>query len=57
MFWVETKGKSLEEIDALFDKTKRSTVPNIEDVRTGKVSVDVGEIERELQEEIGLKAE
>lgn len=30
--WVETKGKTLEEIDALFDGTKHSSVPDLKDL-------------------------
>lgn len=32
-FWVETKGKTLEEIDELFDGEKHSDVPDIEVIR------------------------
>ncbi|KAH7312695.1 general substrate transporter [Stachybotrys elegans] len=35
-YWVEIKGKTLEEIDALFDGRKHSEVPNIEDVLSGE---------------------
>jgi len=35
VFWVETKGLTLEEVDALFEGEKHSTVPNIEAVRRG----------------------
>lgn len=49
MFWVETKGKTLEEIDALFEGKKRSNVPNVEDVRKGRETVDVVQIEKQLQ--------
>ena len=38
-FWVETKGKSLEEIDALFDGEKHSDVPDLEAIMKGKVDV------------------
>ncbi|KAI9149922.1 Lactose permease [Paramyrothecium foliicola] len=31
-YWVEIKGKTLEEIDALFDGKKHSDMPDIEDV-------------------------
>jgi hypothetical protein len=34
-FWVEVQGKTLEEIDALFDGGKHSNVPNVEDVLRG----------------------
>jgi len=39
--WVETKGKTLEEIDVLFDGEKHSLVPDVEAVVRGKVDVDV----------------
>ena len=32
-FWVETKGKTLEEIDVLFDGIKHSDVPDLKDVK------------------------
>lgn len=31
-YWVEIKGKTLEEIDVLFDGVKHSNVPDVEDV-------------------------
>jgi len=34
--WIETRGKSLEEIDILFEGQKHSEVPDIEDVRQEK---------------------
>ena len=45
-FWVETKGKSLEEIDALFEGVKHSDVPDLEDIYRGKADVGfaVGEV-------------
>jgi hypothetical protein len=36
-YWVEIKGKTLEEIDALFDGKKHTDMPNIEDVIAGRV--------------------
>lgn len=48
-FWVETRGKTLEEIDVLFDTTKHSSVPDVEAVRTGKAVLDVGVVEKELE--------
>lgn len=45
---METKGKTLEEIDALFDGQKHSNVPDIEQVRKGTAQIDTNEIEREL---------
>ncbi|KAL6882279.1 general substrate transporter [Trichoderma longibrachiatum] len=55
VFWVETKGRTLEEIDAIFEGEKHSSVPDVEDIRTGKKTLDVQQIEIELHEEIGLK--
>lgn len=34
--WVETKGKTLEEIDELFDGEKHSSAPNLEDLKYGE---------------------
>ncbi|KAG8414168.1 hypothetical protein J3459_014996 [Metarhizium acridum] len=36
VFWVETKGKTLEEIDAIFERERHSSEPNVEDVRKGE---------------------
>lgn len=32
IYWVETKGKTLEEIDVLFDKVKHSDGPDVQAV-------------------------
>lgn len=37
-FWVETKGLTLEEIDAKFEG-KHSEVPDLEDLKTGKATL------------------
>ncbi|KAI2635871.1 putative hexose carrier protein [Hypomontagnella submonticulosa] len=52
VYWVETKGKTLEEIDALFEGTKHSSIPDVEQVRTGQATLDVGAIEQQLQADI-----
>ncbi|KAK7721547.1 Solute carrier 2, facilitated glucose transporter member 1 [Botryosphaeria dothidea] len=39
--WVETKGKTLEEIDAIFDGHKHSEVPDVEQVLHGEVAASV----------------
>ncbi|KKY20017.1 putative hexose transporter [Phaeomoniella chlamydospora] len=54
VYWVETKGKTLEEVDAIFEGEKHSSVPDVEKVRTGKATVDVGVIEQELHADKGL---
>ncbi|KAJ9131239.1 MFS sugar transporter-like protein [Pleurostoma richardsiae] len=41
-FWIETKGKTLEEIDELIDGKKHSDVPDIGVIRQGKA--DLGEV-------------
>lgn len=38
-FWVETRGRSLEEIDVLMDGEKHSDVPDVLDVMNGKAVV------------------
>jgi hypothetical protein len=45
---VETRGKTLEEIDAIFEGQKHSNAPDVELVRTGKAQVDVGKMEQEI---------
>lgn len=55
VFWVETKGRTIEEIDALFEDRVHSTVHNIEDVRKGREVLDVGKLENELKEEAEMK--
>ncbi|KAK3058328.1 hypothetical protein LTR09_001406 [Extremus antarcticus] len=56
LFWVETKGKTLEEIDAIWN-VKRFDLPDLEDVRTGKVTLDVKAVEQELEEIVAKKAD
>lgn len=54
LFWVETKGLTLEEVDVLFEGEKHSDVPNIERIIQGKENVDVRVMEAELQRD-GVK--
>ena len=46
---METKGKTLEEIDALFVKDKPLDGPQVEEVRRGKKTIDVLQMEKEIQ--------
>ncbi|KAK5169139.1 uncharacterized protein LTR77_006448 [Saxophila tyrrhenica] len=50
-YWVETKNLTLEEIDAIFEE-KHSNVPDIEQIRTGKATLDVGAVEQELEKKV-----
>jgi hypothetical protein len=52
VYWIETKGKTLEEIDAIFEGTKHSDVPDVELVRSGQVQLDVVRVEKELDHEV-----
>ena len=52
MYWIETKGKTLEEIDAIFEGKKHSDVPDVELVRSGQVKLDVVQVEKELDNEV-----
>ncbi|KAI1332290.1 putative hexose carrier protein [Xylariaceae sp. FL0255] len=50
VYWVETKGKTLEEIDALFEGEKHSSVPDVETVLKGhEDDVDWKKTEQELE--------
>ncbi|CRG87437.1 D-xylose-proton symporter-like 3, chloroplastic [Talaromyces islandicus] len=48
VYWVETKGKTLEEIDEVFEGEKHSSVPDVELVRQGKEQIDVGKVEQQI---------
>lgn len=39
LYWVETRGLTLEEVDERFDGVKHSAVPDLEDVKMGKVDL------------------
>ena len=50
VFWVETKGKTLEEVDAIFDEGMQgSNIPDVEEVRRGKKTINVLEVEKQLE--------
>ncbi|KAH8664190.1 general substrate transporter [Xylariales sp. PMI_506] len=57
VYWVETKGKTLEEIDALFEGEKHSSVPDLERVRRGEATIDVGDFERQIDTSKGVLAD
>lgn len=40
LWWVETKGKTLEEIDAAVEGVKHSAVADLEEVRTGRAGME-----------------
>lgn len=48
VYWVETKGKTLEEIDAIFEGEKHSSVPDVEDVRHGQKTITVEAIDEQV---------
>ncbi|KAJ5813409.1 uncharacterized protein N7503_000159 [Penicillium pulvis] len=52
-YWVETKGKTLEEIDELFEGEKHSSVPDIEKIRRGQKEIDTDVVEEQLTAELG----
>ncbi len=47
----------MEEIDALFDDNRHSTINNIEDIRKGRETIDIAKVEYQLQEDIGRKTD
>lgn len=46
VYWVETKGKTLEEIDAIFEGQKHSAVPDVEEVRQGEKTISLEAVEK-----------
>jgi hypothetical protein len=48
-YYVETKGKTLEEIDVIFEGEKHSDVPNLEAIYRGKASLSE-EVAQEVRE-------
>lgn len=42
----------MEEIDAIFEGHKHSNVPDVEAVRTGQATIDVTQVEHELEKEV-----
>ncbi|KAG0649446.1 Lactose permease [Hyphodiscus hymeniophilus] len=57
-YWVETRGKTLEEVDICFDGEKHSSVPDLEDLLNGNVTKDVvldGLVVEEVYSEVGEK--
>lgn len=39
VYWVETQGLTLEEVDKVFDGVKHSSVPDLEEMQRGKVVI------------------
>ncbi|KAJ4345830.1 uncharacterized protein N0V89_011965 [Didymosphaeria variabile] len=55
LFWVETRGLTLEEVDKIFDGVKHSDVPDLEAVKEGKiVDLDVGDVASVTQQQVEL---
>ncbi|KAH6961938.1 MFS sugar transporter-like protein [Ilyonectria sp. MPI-CAGE-AT-0026] len=44
-FWVETKGKTLEEIDEVIEGVKHTDVPNLENIIKGKEDINIASLE------------
>ena len=55
VYWVETKGLSLEEVDAIFEGKKHSDAPDLAKVMAGKVNVDVAAMGKQMEIERGEK--
>lgn len=51
---METKGKTLEEIDAVFEGEKHSSVPDIEILRRGDKDLDTDLVKEQLNADIQL---
>ena len=55
VYWVETKGLTLEEIDKVLDGEKHSQVPDLEDYMKGKV--DAGHVLTGIELSVGVSAQ
>ncbi|RFU27656.1 hypothetical protein B7463_g8683, partial [Scytalidium lignicola] len=60
LYWVETKGKTLEEVDELIDGEKHSDVPDLEVIMAGKLDfsdlvVEGREVASKTQAEVTIK--
>lgn len=51
---METKGKTLEEIDTLFEGEKHSSVPDIEILRRGEKDLDTDLVKEQPNPDIQL---
>ena len=51
---METKGKTLEEIDAIFEGEKHSSVPDIEILQRGDKELDIDLVEEQLVADLRL---
>ncbi|KAK5119773.1 hypothetical protein LTR85_007349 [Meristemomyces frigidus] len=51
-FWVETKGKTLEELDSVFEGEKHSDVPDLELIYNGKESLSE-DVKVDLKSNVG----
>lgn len=50
VFWVGTKGKSLEELDVIFEGERHSDAPELVLVYRGEATVSTGEPEQTVEE-------
>lgn len=50
VFWVETKGKTLEELDVIFEGEKHSNAPELELVYRGEAGVSTGKNVQTVEE-------
>lgn len=48
VYWVETKGRTLEEIDAIFEGHKHSSVPDVENVRHGEKTISLDAVDKDI---------
>ncbi|ORY71516.1 putative hexose carrier protein [Pseudomassariella vexata] len=53
-YWVETKGKTLEEMDAIFEGEKHSSMPDVEQVIKGEEVIDVGKVVQQIHTDVAV---
>jgi hypothetical protein len=54
-YWVETKGRTLEAVDAIFEGNGHSDVPDLEHVRRGEVTLNTADLEHAIEQRIAVK--
>lgn len=57
LFWVETRGLTLEEVDKVFEGEKHSDVPDLKAVLAGEVEVGAGELKKGAIEVVTTKVD
>ena len=53
--WVETKGRTLEEIDEIFEGKKHSNAPDLSKVVAGQATMDMNSMNKSQEADVDVK--